>query len=86
MEYAILVTWTDPEAGTSVYGPYDSRVAAEADFGRAIEDHSEDGQLPSDVEISVIPLWAPTNDDEEPPVRPDGPETAEGGLIGQAPY
>lgn len=60
--WVVVVTWSEPEPGVSVYGPYDSREAAYADAVTAKDGilsdftNEPDGRLPEDVELEIQEL------------------------------
>ena len=55
--WVIIVTWTEPDPGIRVHGPYGNDRSAHADVGRVLEEyHGIEGAAPEDVEIEVQKL------------------------------
>ena len=61
--YAILVTWSEPEEGAVVYGPYPDEDTAADTIASVQLDFMNSGVLPDDVEIAVKRLHSAVGND-----------------------
>lgn len=58
--FAIVVNWIEPESGTAVYGPYDTKAEAHAAWDNAVHmDFMNGYEVPEDVEYEVMPMTNP---------------------------
>lgn len=61
-QFAIVVTWKEPEYGVSAYGPFDTPDEATHALPGVRPHFLNEGVLPEDVEFHVVDLGTPDTD------------------------